>query len=152
VPQGKTWVKVDLQKVGKARGIDYSALLSQSPSRSLGQLQALAKVKKVGSERVDGAFTTHYRGHIDLSKVPQGAKLQALTSATYTPFDIWVGNDDGYIRRFSFGVAYIVPGGGDASFSLTTDFSDFGKTVHVSEPSPSDVYDATSAAIPGLGH
>ena len=151
LPQGKKWLALDLQKAGKARGIDFSALLSQSPARSLGQLKGLVKVKKIGAESIDGTSTTHYRGHIDISKVPQGARIQALTHPTYTPFDIWVGNDDGYIRRFKFAVAYIVPGGSDADFSLTTDYSDFGKSVDVSEPPASEVFDATSLAIPGLG-
>ena len=151
LPPGKTWLKLDLQKAGKAQGIDFSALLSQSPQRSLGQFQGLENVKKLGTEQVNGASTTHYRGHVDISKVPQGARIKALTHAVYTPFDIWVGNDDGYIRRFKFAVRYIVPGGSDADFSLTTDYSDFGKSVDVSEPSASDVYDGTSLAIPGLG-
>ena len=151
LPQGRSWLKLDLAKVGKAKGINVSALLSQSPSRSLGQLQGLTKVTKVGTDTIDGTSTTHYRGHIDITKVPEGAKLEALTHATYTPFDIWVGNDDGYIRRFKFAVAYIVAAGGDADFSLTMNFSDFGKTVDVTEPAASDVYDATNMALPGLG-
>ncbi|MEN3341465.1 MAG: hypothetical protein V7644_869 [Actinomycetota bacterium] len=151
LPQGKKWLKLDLQKAGKARGVDLSALLSQSPARSLGQLEGLRNVKKIGSEHVDGASATHYRGRIDLSKVPQGARLKALTHATYTPFDIWVGDDDGYIRRFRFGVAYMVPDGSDADFTITMDFSDFGKSVSVSEPPASEVFDATGLALPGLG-
>ena len=151
LPQGKTWLKLDLQKAGKAHGIDFSTLLSQSPSRSLGQLRGLVNVKKVGTEQVGGTATTHYRGHIDLSKVPQGAKLEKLTHATYTPFDIWVGNDDGYIRRLRFGVA-TASGGNSVNAVMTMEFSDFGKTVHVTEPPASEVYDATNLAIPGLGH
>jgi hypothetical protein len=151
LPPGKTWLKLDLEKAGKARGIDFSALLSQSPSRSLGQLKGLTKVTKIGTEDVGGTSTTHYRGRIDVSKVPQAAKIRALTHATYTPFDIWVGNDDGYIRRFKFGVAYVVPDGSDADFAVTTDFSDFGKTVNVSAPPAAEVFDATGLAIPGLG-
>jgi LppX_LprAFG lipoprotein len=151
LPQGKTWLKLDLQKAGKAHGVDLSALLSQSPSRSLGQLQGLTKVNKVGTEQIGGDSTTHYRGHVDLSKVPQAARIQALTHAAYTPFDIWVGNDDGYVRRFKFAVAYVVPGGSNAGFSITSDYSDFGKTVKVDEPSAADVLDATNLALPGLG-
>jgi hypothetical protein len=151
IPQGKTWLKLDLRKVAKAKGINFSALLSQNPSRTLAQLKALVRVTKIGSEHVDGTSTTHYRGHIDISKVPRGAKLEALTHATYTPFDIWVGNDDGYIRRYKFAVAAIQADGGEGTFSLTMDFSDFGKSVDVSEPAAPDVFDATNLAIPGLG-
>jgi hypothetical protein len=147
MPQGKSWLKLDLGRVGKAQGVDFSALLSQDPSRTLAQLQGLVKVTKVGTEKVDGRTTTHFRGRLDLAKVPQGARLR-LANATFTPIDVWVGGD-GYIRREKLGVAYFVPDGSDADMILQIDYSDFGKTVNVSVPSDSEVLDIASLA--GLG-
>lgn len=146
--QGKTWLKLDVQKLAKARGLNYSALLSQDPSTTLGQLKGLVKVRKVGTEKIDGTTTTHFRGNLDLSKVPPAARIQ-LANATFTPIDLWVGGD-GYIRREKFGAAFLVPDGSDADLIMQIDYSDFGKAVDVNVPSDADALDMTTLAIPGL--
>jgi hypothetical protein len=148
LPKGKEWLKLDVKKLAKARGLNYSTLLSQDPSHTLGQLKGLVKVKKVGVENVDGTTTTHFRGNLDLSKVPLSARLK-LQNATFTPVDIWVGGD-GYIRREKFGAAFIVPNG-DADLFMQIDYSDFGKPVDVNAPADSQVLDMTSLGLPGLG-
>jgi LppX_LprAFG lipoprotein len=147
MPQGKSWLKLDLGKAGKAEGIDFSALLSQDPTRTLGQLKGLVQVKKVGIEKIDGTTTTHFVGHIDVSKVPQGAQLK-LANAAFTPVDIWV-DGAGYIRREKFGVAYVVPDGSDADMLMQIDYSDLGKTLNITVPPDSQVLDLLSLA--GLG-
>ena len=151
LPKGKTWMKLDLQKFGTSKGIDFSALLSQDPATSLAQLQASGDVTEVGDETIDGAETTHYRAHIDPAKLPQAAQRQALAHARYGPLDIWVGKDDGYVRRVH--TTYSTKTGASArqAVTLTMDFSDFDKEVSVSIPPESETLDATDKAIMGLG-
>jgi hypothetical protein len=151
LPKGKTWLKLDLQKLGASQGIDFSALLSQDPTQAFTQLRAAGDMKEVGDETIDGAETTHYRGHVDLSKLPQGAKIAAATKAKYGPYDIWVGKDDGYVHRVRTTYSYVTAGAGRQTATSTTTFSDFGKDVSVDVPSDAESYDATNASMGGLG-
>jgi hypothetical protein len=100
---------------------------------------------------VNGVETTHYRAHIDPAKLPQGAQRQALAHAKYGPLDIWIGKDDGYVRRVH--TVYSTKAGNSArqAVTLTMDFSDFDKDVSVSVPPESETVDATDQAITGLG-
>jgi hypothetical protein len=150
LPKGKSWIKLDLQKLGQTRGIDFSALLSQDPSQSFAQLQASGSVTKVGDETIDGVDTTHYRAKVDLAKLPQGQKIAALTKVRYAPYDVWIGKDDGYVYRVRTAYSYAV-GGVRQSVSSTTSYSDFGKDVNVQVPSADESVDATKSGIKGLG-
>jgi hypothetical protein len=146
LPSGKTWLKLDLQKTAASKGIDFSALLSQNPAQSLAQLQSSGSVTKVGDEMIDGVSTTHYRGRIDPSK-----KIKSLANAKYAPYDVWIGKDDGYVRRIALAYSLGVAGAKREAIALALGFSDYGKDVTVQVPSDADSYDATNKAIQGLG-
>ena len=146
LPQGKKWLKLDLQKAAASKGIDLSALLSQNPAQSFAQLQSSGSVTKVGNETIDGVSTTHYRGKIDPSK-----KLKALASAKYAPYDVWIGKDDGYVRRLVLSYSLPMPGRKAEAIGLTMNFSDYGKSVGVAVPLAAEAYDATNKTIQGLG-
>lgn len=147
LPAGKTWMKLDLQKVGASQGINYSSLMSQSPVRSLLQLDAAGSVKSIGAETIDGVETTHYQvTNLDLSKLPQGAKIQALAHPTYGPVDVWIGNKDGYVHRESLSFTYSAAGQ-SASMAMRIDLSKFGEKVNVNVPPARRVFDYTR----GLG-
>jgi hypothetical protein len=147
LPKGKTWLKLDLQKAAP-KGIDLSALTTQSPPKLLSQLQAVGNVTKVGDETINGSATTHYRAQLDVAKLP---KVAALAHATYGPLDIWIGKDDGYVRRLHMAYTIKAANASAQSIVLTVDFSDFGKSVSVSVPPASAAVDGTGQAIPGLG-
>lgn len=151
LPAGKTWLKLDLEKVGKTKGIDFSALMSQDPNQTFAQLQASGQVTDVGDETLYGEPVTHYRGQIDVSKLPQGAKVEAFTKARYGPYNVWIGKNDGYVHQISLSYSYVTPGAGRQTATMTTTFSDFGKTVTVNVPSDADVVDATGKTIQKLG-
>ena len=139
LPKGKTWMKLDLQKAAQQQGIDFSALVAQSPSDQFKQLQSVSTMTKVGEETIDGAETTHYRGRVDVTKLPQGAKILALTNARYGPYDVWIGNDDGYIRRLKTTYSYASPGSpARQSVAMTMSFDDFGKDVTITPPADSE--------------
>lgn len=151
LPNGKTWLKVDLRKAYAAQGIDFSSLMSQSPEQGLKRLQAAGTVKTVGTEIVDGVETTHFRvTNIDVSKLAQGAKLESLTHAKYGAMNVWVDNKDGYVRRLSLAYSVSIKGK-SASTALTLELSRFGESVQVDVPSAQETYDGTNAAIQGIG-
>jgi len=150
LPKGKTWLKIDLQKAVASQGIDLSALASQDPVQTMTQLRGLKNVRDLGTEQVGGVDTTHYRGDIDLAKVPQGERLKALTGATFGPYDVWIGNDDGYVRRVKLSFA-TAAGTARQRVALTSEFSDFGKAVSIAVPSTAETYDATNQTITGIG-
>jgi len=124
LPHGKTWMKLDLQKAGSSIGLNYSSFLSEDPAQALKQLLAAGSVKTVGAETIDGVATTHYQvTNLDISKMAQGEKLNALLHPKY-----------GTIA------------GQAASMSMRIDLSNFGEKVNVTVPPASDVFDATSIA------
>jgi hypothetical protein len=151
LPAGKNWMKLDLGKLAQSHGIDYSSLMSRSPTQALEQVEAAGSVTRMGAETIDGVDTTHYQvTKIDVSKLPQGAKLQGLANVSYGPIDVWIGNKDGYIYRESASFTVSVDGQ-SSSTSTQFDFSNFGEKVNVTVPPASEVFDATSLANGGLG-
>jgi hypothetical protein len=150
LPKGKTWLKLDLAKAAKAQGIDFDSLISQDPSRNFTELQATRDATKIGDETIAGVATTHYRGHIDLSKLPQGAKIQQATGVKYGPYDVWVGRDDGYVHRLKTSYSYAAAGRRQSA-TLTMSFSDFGKAVIVDIPSAADAADVSAKSVGSLG-
>ena len=146
LPQGKTWFSFDLKKGLAASGIDLSALGAQRPSDTLAQMQAAGTARKVGDESVGGVETTHYRGTIDPSKLAQAAKVKTPANARFTPYDVWIGKDDGLVHRIRYGYA-----AAGSKLTVQMDFSDFGKDVKVDVPAASETFDATNKAINGLG-
>jgi LppX_LprAFG lipoprotein len=149
LPTGKNWLKLDLEKAGQARGIDLSALTTQSPTRLLSQLQAVGSVTKVGNETINGTAATHYRAHLDVAKLP--VKVAALAHAKYGLLDIWIGSDDGYVHRMHMTYSIKSAKTSAQSVAMTMDFSDFGKSVTVSVPSASETASGTGQAFTGLG-
>jgi hypothetical protein len=150
IPKGKTWLKLDLAKAAKTKGIDFDSLISQDPSRNFTELQASSDATKVGDETIGGVATAHYRGHVDVSKLPQGAKIQQATGVKYGPYDVWVGRDDGYVHRLRTSYSYAAAGQ-HQSATLTMNFSDFGKAVTVNIPSAADAADVSTKSVGSLG-
>jgi outer membrane lipoprotein-sorting protein len=119
LPAGKTWLKLD----GKMRR-SLPNSVPQDPKQALGRLKKLADVRKVGEEEIDGVTTTHYHG---VARRGEGT------------FDVWVGNDDGYVRRVS---AKASGQGADGDVVIT--LSDFGEPVTVTPPPASETADASA--------
>jgi hypothetical protein len=150
LPKGKTWLKLDLAKAAKTKGIDFDSLVSQDPSRNFTELQASRDAVRVGDETVDGAPSTHYRGHVDISKIPQGAKIQRTTGVNYGPYDVWIGRDDGLVHRLITSYSYNVAGERQTA-NLTMNFSNFGDAVNVQVPPAADVADMSQQNLGALG-
>lgn len=147
LPNGKSWVKVDLERALKKLGVDLANLgVGQSPTGVLAQLRGSTNTQKVGTETIDGVRTTHYRGTVDVQDALDQATakerktLQRLldeakahgVDATSTTFDVWVG-DDGLVRRLTQRVGSVG--------HLTMTFSDYGEPVHIEAPAVDDTVD-----------
>jgi hypothetical protein len=165
IPGGASWVRLDLETLGKSFGVDVGQLLgqgAQNPEDALDLLKAVGSVQAVGTETIDGVSTTHYTAQVDPAKVATqvatdiggtiGQKIQdAVANASATPapipVDVWIG-DDGLVRRVVLDLTG-THDGQSGSFHLQLDISDYGTAVNVTAPSSSDVFDATGL-ISGL--
>jgi hypothetical protein len=152
VPGGKPWLKLDLDKLGKAQGIDLGALQSTTsnndPTQQLDQLRGAGEVKRVGSEKVRGTQTTHYRAKVDLRKAADKApaaqraaarrsveRLIKLEGASTLPVEVWI-DDQGRLRRER--VAQKIQG---QSLDFTMDLYDFGTREALKAPPASQTQD-----------
>ncbi len=135
LPNGKTWVRLDLAKAAASNGLE--SLAAQDPATTLTRLASLRNVREIGTEQIGGVDTTHYRGRV----------TKSIAGETYGPFDVWVGKDDGYVHR----VAFSLTTPEKQKLTATLDFSDFGKDVTVSAPSAAETADGSTLQIPGLG-
>jgi len=151
LPQGKTWVSLDLQKAGKAIGFDSSSLSAQTPGQTLEQLKASGDVTKVGTETLDGVETTHYTATLDPAKIPNGARLQKLTGVSYQPVDVWIDSDN-HVRRLhmAYSTSGSASGGAGMSNEMTMTFSDYGKNVGVTVPTDAETFDTTGEAAKSM--
>jgi hypothetical protein len=148
---GKPWLKLDLEKLAKSQGIDLGALQSTSnsdPTQQLDQLRGAGKVTRVGSEKVRGTPTTHYRATIDLrkaaKKVPAAQREEArrsidrlikLQGRSTLPVEVWI-DDKGRLRRER--VTQRVQG---QSLDFTMDLYDFGTREALKAPPASQTQD-----------
>ena len=65
LPDGAEWLTLDLQKAIEAMGIDAAGLgeiMTIDPGAQLDVLRTADDVQELGTETIDGAETTHYRG------------------------------------------------------------------------------------------
>jgi hypothetical protein len=157
IPGGKTWMKLDLSKLGKSAGIDMSKLLSSSQLEPTDLLSILksegATVDKVGSATIDGVGTTQYRVKVNTAKA---LKAKGLTSPVFSGMakkaktiteNVWVGKD-GLVRRVAFN--YALPQAGSSRMAMTMDLFDYGAHVSIAAPPSSQVFDMTQFAKQGL--
>lgn len=170
VPGNKPWVSINLNEVDQAKaGRSYSQLASadsDSPTQLLSNLSSVSdNVTAVGSETVNGVWTTHYRATVDLNKesasvrAKDGAKAAAQITQEEKalgtgsiPVDVWVDGNH-MVRQLRTEVP-IPPASsgtptGSGSATVTITFSNFGGSVAVTPPPPSEVADVTNQVIQG---
>lgn len=159
---GKSWIRIDLRRATRSFGFDVSQLGSGSdPTRELDQLRATSgEVRRLGTARIRGVQTTHYRATVDMRRYPRlvpparraaarraAEQLVRLSGVATFPEDVWVDRR-GRIRRCR--VAYSMrapgaPGGQKVATTLTQDFFGFGTPVHVQVPAADETKDVTAA-------
>jgi hypothetical protein len=160
-PSLKPWVKIDLESAGQTQGVDFGSFLQWGqggdPTQTLQYLRAAGKVEKVGSERVRGVQTTHYKAVVDLRKVADKApakdrealrrsidRLITLTGEKKIPVEIWI-DKDGLVRRESYREQLLVQSA-KTELASSMELYDFGAPVAAPVPAKSLVTDLTGLA------
>ena len=155
---GKKWLRLDPQMFGGGGEIGQS-----DPSGSLDALRgAKGDVKRVGTEKVRGTRTTHYRVTLDAEQAVDSAPAEqrdevrnsvgALGSRTI-PADVWV-DGKGRLRKVRLRVA---ASSSNTKGTVAFEYFDLGANVNVEAPPASEVVDfqellggnPTTTAAPG---
>ncbi|HKE99721.1 MAG TPA: LppX_LprAFG lipoprotein [Actinomycetes bacterium] len=159
LPGGKPWVKID---VGKLRqGTSASALAqgqSSNPTASLAYLRGVdddKDVKKVGTEKLREAATTHYVVTLDLRTAAARGGVDRDTIEDFAiqlgsqeiPADVWI-DEEGRVRRLRYlidtskATSNLAPAG-STKVATSLELFDFGTQVKADPPPSSQVTDAT---------
>jgi hypothetical protein len=145
LPDGKSWVKFDLEKLSKKAGLDLASLDDAQQGNATSALDALrgaGETTKVGREAVTGVPTTHYHAIVDLEKAADQApekqrdalrKIVDLTGTKEMPIDVWIDRK-GLVRKMEYEQKLDDRGG---TTKLSYVLSGFGPSIPV-EPPPSD--------------
>ena len=156
LPPGKTWVSMNFSELcGNSSALANTGIAD--PTSVLGQFRAASTsgLQDLGSARVDGVDTTHYRATLDPAKAAKaqcsGGPLSSVIAKQAArmhaaPADVWVDSAD-RIRQMKMSLDLPV---GDATgrMDMTVGFSDFGVPVNVVAPTPAETIDATQ--LPGF--
>ena len=148
LPDGKTWMKMDLEKLGQQAGLDLGQMMQAGqtdPSQGLEFLRGVSDVQAVGDEEVRGVETTHYTGVVELATLgeehpelkPSIDQLVEKSGISRVPVEVWI-DEDGFVRRMK----QTLEGGGSGlplNMTMTTDLYDFGTDVSVKEPPADEV-------------
>jgi hypothetical protein len=157
----KRWIRLDLQNVADASGLDFGPLVQGSqadPTQYLLWLSALGPgITKIGEEEVRGVPTSRYRAAVDLNLLEQqappgkeaewAAYVQALRDRlglAFIPVEVWV-DGDGLIRRFNHEYGFSTEG---TTAVVTTELFGFGVSVNVQAPPIDDVVTLTDLIRP----
>jgi hypothetical protein len=169
LPEGKTWLKLDIAKAAQAAGINASQLSSLNQTDPTQFLQYLrgssGNVTVTGSETLFGVSTTRYHttlqlGHV-LDQLPEAqrgaakALLEKLGTAGGIPVDVWI-DAQARLRRIQMSIGATLPSGATGapagsslSGEITVDFTSYGRVPEIVAPPASQVLDAS--ALPGVG-
>ncbi|MFG2310264.1 DUF1396 domain-containing protein [Streptomyces sp. NPDC048566] len=150
---GKSWIKFDMSSAGAGKGMGADRLGGQAdknPAAESTLLTGSKNVRKVGTETVGGAKTTHYAGSVTLDDFRDTLKgedkavreQREKSLAAYEEMgvdtltmDAWIDGDD-RTKRFRMR--------GDADkgpLDMTVTFLDYNKPVTVKAPPAEDVTD-----------
>ena len=161
LPAGKSWVRMDLGEAAKGAGFDFSELqqlTGNDPRKMLEFLRAASdEIETVGTEKLRGVRTTHYRASVSLAdydKLVPADKREELRSMLgemieqaglgEIPVDVWL-DDFGLVRRFDMSFAATQPGTAESvEASMTFELFDYGKEVDVEPPPAAEVVDAAA--------
>ncbi|HEX8743658.1 MAG TPA: hypothetical protein VF712_11035 [Thermoleophilaceae bacterium] len=157
---GKEWMKIDLVRAYRQVGVTLDLLQQpggQDPRQMLAQLRnASGAIEKLGTEEVQGAETTHYKGDIDLRKqvdrVPAARRDEARRSVEKLidisgtegyPMEVWI-DDEKLVRRMRMKLSINNPAfGGKIGMDVTMEMSGYGSPVHIAVPPDEQVKDLT---------
>jgi hypothetical protein len=164
---GKRWMKMDLEAMAKASG-DEKAMkamtsglenMNQDPAQQLAMLLDSPNLKHVGSEKIDGEETQHYKGTLSVKEMLDSNEgldvldakerkqlLDGVEKAGIKGYDteVWVNEDDLPVRM---DVGIDSPEG---AVEITMTMSDYGAKADVEVPPAADTFDLFEM-LKGLG-
>jgi hypothetical protein len=165
LPNGATWVKVDLQRAGEANGIDLQAEQQAQQGNAANILQYLRAasdtVQRLGTERIGGVATTHYRAQLDPQRYADALRAEGKADAADSiertlelgagsgPMDVWLDRRH-LVRRAAVTFSMASTSGQTIQTSMVMELTDFGVRVAAQPPPASQVFDATDLAAQGL--
>ncbi|MEU9522624.1 hypothetical protein [Streptomyces sp. NPDC048224] len=157
---GKSWIKIDLKKVAARQGVSNQQIGDPAQTAAYAKAITDKNVEKVGTEKIDGVDTTHYRVSVDVSRIPGGDQLAKQLGPTL-PMQVWL-DDEGRLRRQQIDMTVKAPASASAApdgsgspeqLKMTTvmQYSDFGTEVDAEAPPAGQVADMTDQALQGTG-
>lgn len=162
LPEGKSWLQIDMSKVVQATGGAMPQALGIGqidPSEMLQYLKTSSgHVQTLGTTQLYGVSTTHYRVKLQLATVLQklpgseraAAKtlLQHVGNAGAIPIDVWV-DGKGRVRRVQMSLD-IAGATASGAATVTVGFTEYGTVPVVAAPPESEVVNLTSLLSKGL--
>jgi len=157
LPAGKTWIKGDSKDLSRGQMSQFGSLAGTDPRDVFGLLKAVSgSIEAVGTEKIRGVETSHYRATIDLAKVEQlvpEAQRQSLggldqsakqAGLTGLPLEIWIDSDQ-RVRKLSIDLDAKQPGT-DASVkaAVVVELYDYGAPLELELPPADQVADAAT--------
>jgi hypothetical protein len=159
LPPGKTWIKGDAKGLSSAGGElgQFGSFADTDPRDVLGYLRAVSgKIEAVGTDKLRGDETSHYRATIDVEKlvalVPAAQRkgfadigqLVGQSGVADIPVDVWI-DADRRLRKLVLEVNAAAPGSTQkVSASVEIEVYDYGKPLDLELPPPEQVADAAS--------
>jgi len=160
LPAGKTWIKGNAKELSSADGgqlSQFGSFAGTDPRDTFGLLKAVSgSIELVGSEKIRGVETNHYRAAVDMAKlealVPaarrqslggldQAAKQAGLTAL---PLDVWIDAEK-RVAKLSVDLDAKQPGSEEpVKASLVIELFDYGKPLELALPSADEVVDAAT--------
>lgn len=141
---GRAWMKMDLGEFFTAEQMQAGPTDAASMLR---QLEAAGSTRLVGSERLSGKRTKHYRATIEPTAQAESLREAGLDEAAElveqqgspTTIDVWIDRA-GLVRRMAMTGAAAGPG---TEMRTTMDFFDYGSDPLIAVPPDDQVDDAT---------
>jgi len=150
---GKSWIKFDLSTLGDdalGGAAPGAGTVDKNPAQESTFLTGSKDVKKVGTEKVEGVETTHYKGTVTLDEFRKSLKGESKATREQRDksldqyeklgldaitMDMWIDGED-HTKQFR------IRGDADkGKLDMTVTFLDVNKPVTVEAPPAKDVAD-----------
>jgi hypothetical protein len=157
VQEGKTWMKIDLEKAAQSQGMDGRQIGDPAQTAAYAKAITDKDVTKIGEEKTGGVDTTHYKVSVDVAELPNGDRMRRQVGPEL-PMHIWL-DGDGRLRRQRLDMAVTTSQASagtkpDSSASpqqikmtMVTNYSGFGTEVGAQAPPAGQVADVTDEAM-----
>jgi hypothetical protein len=151
---GGKWIKMDLAKLAKEKGIDLSTVMNANqadPNQTLRMLMASSGARVSGSNTIRGVPTTRYSFRVDLDRLAKENKeLRAsldqviqMTGVRSYPAEAWIDRQ-GRVRRLKVAMSLSAPQAGMMTMTITEDLYGFGARAEIYPPAGDQVVDLSA--------